>query len=906
MKKPFSLILFIFISISIIKATPNEIGKWNQLKNHLLNNEKTITYSLMNKFYKIGLKINKKRETYSTFLKLLKHKNIKKPYIYFFLSKLVNSISKEEEFLIKGLAFSKKYNEIQFMYNKLYNFYNKENNKKIALYYIKKSIKLAKEKKDYVELENLYNDAAILYSSLNNKLKSFDFYYKALKYSKLIKKNHSGYIHLNIAEELKTYSKFELVKKHYNEALIYTEKNNDNYLKMVVLSALIRFYLDYEIDISMALYYQELAINMLKANNSKRYFSGITFQIGLVYLKNNEFKKAERYMVKAINDDLKKSPKLNLLKLMELFNLYLSMNELRKIKPYLQIAEKSLNPKDKYKFIINYIKGRLSYLNRDINKAEKYFYKTIIDLDNTVINSFNITKYYLIKIKDVKNFLFDFYIKLFDKTLKLKYLKLAVYVSEINNSYKLDIKTNNYNSYNFALNETDRLKERFKKIYNFYKKSILNKNKDKISYYEKQLKDIKKEFLELEELNKLNINLYKKWHYKKFNINNLISLLNNKELVLKYVFLNNRAYLFYFSKGIYGYTLLKNPSYKIRSKIEKLLEPINDFIRGDIDYLRVFYDLNLSNELYKILLKDILSKYKNIKKLIIINQGILTKLPFETLVMGYKKRYSIDPNIIFSEYSIANYLIERYRISYFNSIFNLLEKKKQRKKWDYFLTAFGYPIIKNYKFNNIFNFDLKKNPLTKKLISTKQEINEIKKILINKNKKVRIFIGNNFTKSNILKYIKKSRVIHFATHYVLNFNYPLSSFIVISNQDNNSPLFYVYEFAKLNLNSDLLILSVCESADTRLSERKRLFGLANIIFSNNISSVLLSLWPVDKINMKIIPIFYKYYLKYNVSLALQKAKLELMKKIGKTKTGLKYSFSHPFLWANYILFKLIK
>jgi CHAT domain-containing protein len=65
------------------------------------------------------------------------------------------------------------------------------------------------------------------------------------------------------------------------------------------------------------------------------------------------------------------------------------------------------------------------------------------------------------------------------------------------------------------------------------------------------------------------------------------------------------------------------------------------------------------------------------------------------------------------------------------------------------------------------------------------------------------------------------------------------------------------------------------------------------------------MWPVDEHSSRLVPLFYRHYKSGKTSAAaLRAARLQLMKETAQLENGLKISYAHPFLWANYILYRL--
>jgi CHAT domain-containing protein len=315
----------------------------------------------------------------------------------------------------------------------------------------------------------------------------------------------------------------------------------------------------------------------------------------------------------------------------------------------------------------------------------------------------------------------------------------------------------------------------------------------------------------------------------------------------------------------------------------------------------VNYNLGLAHQLYKDLVKGILDIQKNKQEIIVIPDKHLFKIPFESLVTGFNKK-ELDPNVIFSEYSSANYLIQDYSVTYYFSLFHLQKHFKKKTRNLFTISAFGDPLIqKAIKDEPNGNLRELRYQLFREIPSSRQEILGIKNIFGETNS--HYFLGKAFTRNNFQKYAPQSRIIHLATHFVNNLQYPQHSVLLFSTVKDNPPLLYANEIFKLKLNAELLVLSACESSEKNLMGIQGLRGMTASFRNSGVKSMVVSMWPVDQMNCRLIPLFYQEYKQHrNAPLALRKAKLDLMKQKVILENQLEISFSHPFLWANYILY----
>jgi CHAT domain-containing protein len=140
------------------------------------------------------------------------------------------------------------------------------------------------------------------------------------------------------------------------------------------------------------------------------------------------------------------------------------------------------------------------------------------------------------------------------------------------------------------------------------------------------------------------------------------------------------------------------------------------------------------------------------------------------------------------------------------------------------------------------------------------------------------------------------KIVHFATHSVIDDNMPARSSIVLSLDDNleEDGFLQVREIYNLKMNADLVTLSSCESGLGKFIRGEGIEGLTGAFFYAGASSVLMSLWEVnDQATSQLMERFY-FHLHSSISIrdALRKTKLEMIES---------ETISHPYYWAGFIV-----
>ena len=147
--------------------------------------------------------------------------------------------------------------------------------------------------------------------------------------------------------------------------------------------------------------------------------------------------------------------------------------------------------------------------------------------------------------------------------------------------------------------------------------------------------------------------------------------------------------------------------------------------------------------------------------------------------------------------------------------------------------------------------------------------------------------------------LSRYRIVHFATHGILNSEQPELSGIVLSLvNEKGEPVngfLRLNEIYNMRLNADLVVLSACQTALGKEVRGEGLIGLTRGFMYAGTPRVLASLWKVDDAaTAQLMKVFYRKMLKENKSpaAALREAKIEMMKQ---------KRWSSPYYWAAFEL-----
>jgi CHAT domain-containing protein len=141
------------------------------------------------------------------------------------------------------------------------------------------------------------------------------------------------------------------------------------------------------------------------------------------------------------------------------------------------------------------------------------------------------------------------------------------------------------------------------------------------------------------------------------------------------------------------------------------------------------------------------------------------------------------------------------------------------------------------------------------------------------------------------------RIVHFATHGLINTRHPELSGIVLSLVDEwgqpRDGFLRLHEIYNLKLDADLVVLSACQTALGKEVRGEGLVGLARGFMYAGSPRVVASLWKVDdRATAELMTLFYRAMLgqKLPPAAALRRAQAEMSKK-----------WPSPYYWAGFTL-----
>jgi CHAT domain-containing protein/predicted negative regulator of RcsB-dependent stress response len=323
----------------------------------------------------------------------------------------------------------------------------------------------------------------------------------------------------------------------------------------------------------------------------------------------------------------------------------------------------------------------------------------------------------------------------------------------------------------------------------------------------------------------------------------------------------DELYVFTIVRGADGKPRLR--AYTIPMAREELTREVDEFVRKvgarDLGYREA------AARLYTKLLGPTAAELRSSRLLVVVPDGPLWNLPFQAL-LGADGRY----------------LIERQAVFYAPSLTWLSETRaagSAARAASHELLALG-------------------DPDTAGLPEAAREVRELVRLYGPGNAKA--LTGAEALKTTWLKDAPNYRILHVATHGILNSRNPMYSYLTFSGKTGSDTVLEAREVVNLNLHTDLVVLSACETGRGRVSIGEGLVGMSWAFLLAGARTTVVSQWKTDSAGTTRLMLGMHEHLKpvfsseqgFGRARSLQKAAVALMQTP---------EYSHPFYWAGFVM-----
>jgi CHAT domain-containing protein len=358
--------------------------------------------------------------------------------------------------------------------------------------------------------------------------------------------------------------------------------------------------------------------------------------------------------------------------------------------------------------------------------------------------------------------------------------------------------------------------------------------------------------------------------------------------LLQYVVTENKTYLFVVSKAKNANSAAVTlNTYSLSIKRKDLADNVAKFhqqlAKRDMGFR------SSATQLYDLLLSPARADLQGKSAVVIAPDGVLWELPFQALATPQ-----------------GRYVLEDYAISYIPSASVLREMVKLRKNESgrtngrRILLAFGNATPEKQTVERVktVHRDEKLDPLPE----AEREVKTLAELYGDEHS--RVYVGAEAREDRLKAEAGTFRVLHLATHGILNDASPMYSQIVLAQGPqpaNEDGLLEAWEIMKLDLNADLVVLSACETGRGRVGAGEGLIGLAWALFVAGSPTSIVSQWKVDsKSTTELMIDFHR-----NLRAGLRNSASNMTKARALREAAMKLlrtnDYRHPFYWAGFVI-----
>ncbi len=275
-----------------------------------------------------------------------------------------------------------------------------------------------------------------------------------------------------------------------------------------------------------------------------------------------------------------------------------------------------------------------------------------------------------------------------------------------------------------------------------------------------------------------------------------------------------------------------------------------------------------SRDLYDTLIAPVSRALKGRTLLCIVPDGVLWKVPFSVLGRGPQAT-----------------LLDRMAVAYAPSLATL--RAGRRTDASAPLLALADPIDRTTRPEPPAHL---RDAMLRPLPEAKQEVRSIARLY----RASRVLTGADAAERVIKEHGAEYRVIHLATHGVLDSVSPLYSAVVLATTEREDGLLEAREIVDMRLGADLVVLSACETAGGDVAPGEGLIGMSWALMVAGCPTSIVSQWKVDSRTTANVMVDLHRSLVGGLTAAqaLRHAQLQLRRDT---------PYRHPFYWAPFVV-----
>jgi CHAT domain-containing protein len=171
----------------------------------------------------------------------------------------------------------------------------------------------------------------------------------------------------------------------------------------------------------------------------------------------------------------------------------------------------------------------------------------------------------------------------------------------------------------------------------------------------------------------------------------------------------------------------------------------------------------------------------------------------------------------------------------------------------------------------------------------------------------RIYTGEEAREERAKAEAGNYRILHLATHGVLNDASPMYSHLLLSQAgepgkvSSEDGLLEAWELMNLDLNADLVVLSACETARGRIGAGEGVIGLTWVLFVAGCPRTVVSQWKVESASTTELMVELHRQLKTRMQNPKSSLGTAQSLRVAALKMLRGGQYQHPFWWAGFVV-----
>ncbi len=365
-------------------------------------------------------------------------------------------------------------------------------------------------------------------------------------------------------------------------------------------------------------------------------------------------------------------------------------------------------------------------------------------------------------------------------------------------------------------------------------------------------------------------------------------LLQPKQTLIEYMLTDSVLFTFIIHKD--GFDCIQSKvEIGLTDRIDKMREAIVSPYRNGLTMLRQY--ANHSYELYQQFIGAI--SHLMTEDVIIVTDPKMAHIPFAILLTD-----SIPDKGLNTKLKSWPYVMNRYNLSYQNSASLGLQKRSRQQSTKHKRTLLG--IFPSYGGLGddlaAIDFSTTRDSVMNylpSLLGSQDELNFVKKIF-----KGLFFERENASESQFKQAISEAFAIcHISGHAIMNAKNPEYSRLLLDDGDNEDGDLYAYEISNMDIQSELVILSACNTGTGKEVAGEGIASLGKAFAQAGSPNLLLSLWAVsDRATSSLIREYYGELINgQDKRTALRSAKSNFL-------ANVEAAYHHPYYWGGFVYY----